>query len=411
MELLHGSIRDYAWGSRSALAELQGRPAPTDGPEAELWLGAHPGSPATVDRDGERVSLTDLLLAEPDHWLGEQQVGRFGTRLPFLLKVLAAEAPLSLQAHPDAEQARAGYAAEQAGVEQAGVQPAGAGRAGDGWVDGMAGPGQGPRNYVDPYHKPELLVALTPFDALCGFRDPQLSATALAGFGVPELSPVVAALRAGPAGLREAVRVLLTWPDAERAGLIGAVRSAEAAGPDAELARDLATRYPADPGVLVALLLHHVRLTPGEAIWMPAGNLHAYLSGTGVEIMAASDNVLRGGLTPKHVDVDELLRVLRFEVLDDPVLVARPVTPGVVCWPVPVDDFALHRVTVDAAGPEVRLARPGPRVVFCHQGKVGVDDGEGAVMLGPGQAAVGTAAGAALVLSGTGTAFVATCGG
>ncbi|MEV4770038.1 mannose-6-phosphate isomerase, class I [Micromonospora humida] len=411
MELLHGSIRDYAWGSRSALAELQGRPAPTDGPEAELWLGAHPGGPATVDRDGVRVSLTDLLVAEPDHWLGTEVVGRFGTRLPFLLKVLAADAPLSLQAHPDAEQARAGYAAEQAGVQPAGAGQAGAGQAGDGWVDGLAGRARGPRNYVDPYHKPELLVALTPFDALCGFRDPQVSATALAGFGVPELSPVVAALRAGPAGLREAVRVLLSWPAADRAGLVEAVRAADAGGPDAELARDLATRYPADPGVLVALLLHHVRLTPGEAIWMPAGNLHAYLSGTGVEIMAASDNVLRGGLTPKHVDVDELLRVLRFEVLDEPVLVARPVTPGVVCWPVPVDDFALHRVTVDAAGPEVRLPLPGPRVVFCHQGKVGVDDGQGAVMLGPGQAAVGRAAGAALVLSGTGTAFVASCGG
>ena len=136
-----------------------------------------------------------------------------------------------------------------------------------------------------------------------------------------------AALRAGRR--REAVRTLLTWPDGDRAGLIEAARTADA-GPDAELARELAARYPADPGVLVALLLHHVRLAPGEAIWMPAGNLHAYLRGCGVEIMAASDNVLRGGLTPKHVDVDELLRVLRFEVLDDPVIVARPVAPGVV---------------------------------------------------------------------------------
>ncbi|MEU1751225.1 mannose-6-phosphate isomerase, class I [Micromonospora matsumotoense] len=427
MELLYGSIRDYAWGSRSAIAELQGRPVPSVGPEAELWLGAHPGGPATVDRGGERMSLTDLLVAEPDHWLGDQVVGRFGTRLPFLLKVLAADAPLSLQAHPDAEQAQAGYAAEQAQVGLPAAQvpvglpaaqaqvgsPAEAAAAsvvGAAQAAGGAGRVQGPRNYVDPYHKPELLVALTPFDALCGFRAPGESATALAGFGVPELSPVVAALRAGPAGLREAVRMLLTWPDADRAGLIEAVRTADVAGPDAELARELAARYPADPGVLVALLLHHVRLTPGEAIWMPAGNLHAYLRGCGVEIMAASDNVLRGGLTPKHVDVDELLRVLCFEVLDDPVVVARPVAPGVVRWPVPVDDFALHRVTVEAAGPEVRLPLPGPRVVFCHSGKVAVDDGVGSVMLGPGQAAVGTAAATALVVSGTGAAFVASCG-
>ncbi|NES15273.1 MULTISPECIES: mannose-6-phosphate isomerase, class I [Micromonospora] len=381
MELLQGQIRDYAWGSRTAIAELQGRPVPSDGPEAELWLGAHPGAPATVDRDGSPVSLTDLLLAEPAHWLGERLVGRFGTRLPFLLKLLAADAPLSLQAHPDAEQARAGYAAD-------------AGRV----------------NYVDPYHKPELLVALSEFEALCGFRDPAESAAAIAAFGVPALEPVVAALRTGPAGLREAVRLLLSWPEAERAGLVAGVLSAEAAGPDAVLARALAVDYPADPGVLVALLLHHVRLAPGEAIWMPAGNMHAYLRGTGVEIMAASDNVLRGGFTPKRVDVDELLRVLRFEVLDEPVMAPVPVAPGVVTWPVPVEDFALHRVEVAAGGAAVRLALPGPRVVLCRAGKLTVDDGVGTVTLGPGQAAVGTAAGGPLVLGGEGEAFVATCG-
>ncbi|MEU5786680.1 mannose-6-phosphate isomerase, class I [Micromonospora purpureochromogenes] len=385
MELLHGPIRDYAWGSRSAIAELQGRPVPSDGPEAELWLGAHPGAPATVDRGGGRVSLVDLVAAEPGHWLGARVVDRFGTRLPFLLKVLAADAPLSLQAHPDPEQAQAGYIADGARV-------------------------QGRRNYVDPYHKPELLVAIAPMEALCGFRDPADSADVLAAFDVPALEPVVAALRTGPTGLRDAVRLLLTWPAAQRAGLVDAVVAARVAGPDAELARSLAAAYPGDPGVLVALLLNHVRLAPGEAIWMPAGNLHAYLRGTGVEIMAASDNVLRGGLTPKHVDVDELLRVLRFEVLAEPVVLARPVAPGVVCWPVPVEDFALHRVTVDAATPEVRLPLPGPRVVLCRAGRVSVDDGTGPVALAPGQAAVGPAAGGPLVLTGAGEAFVATAG-
>jgi mannose-6-phosphate isomerase len=381
VELLQGQIRDYAWGSRTAIAELQGRPVPSDGPEAELWLGAHPGAPATVDRDGTRVSLTDLLLAEPTHWLGERLVGRFGTRLPFLLKLLAAEAPLSLQAHPDADQARAGHAADPGRV-----------------------------NYVDPYHKPELLVALSEFEALCGFRDPAASAAAIAAFGVPALEPVVAALRTGPAGLREAVRLLLSWPEAERAGLVAGVLTADVAGPDVVLARALAADYPADPGVLVALLLHHVRLAPGEAIWMPAGNLHAYLRGTGVEIMAASDNVLRGGLTPKRVDVDELLRVLRFEVLDDPVVAAVPVAPGVVTWPVPVEDFALHRVEVAGGDAGVRLGLPGPRVVLCRAGKLAVDDGVGTVTLGTGQAAVGTAAGGPLVFGGEGEAYVASCG-
>ncbi|MFG2169034.1 mannose-6-phosphate isomerase, class I [Micromonospora chersina] len=381
MELLQGRIRDYAWGSRTAIAELQGRPVPSAGPEAELWLGAHPGAPATVDRDGNPVSLTELLVGEPEHWLGERLVGRFGTRLPFLLKVLAADAPLSLQAHPDAEQAQAGYAADTGRV-----------------------------NYVDPYHKPELLVALSEFEALCGFRDPAESAAAIAAFGVPALEPVVAALRSGPEGLREAVRLLLSWPEAERAGLVADVLAADAAGPDAELARALAVDYPADPGVVVALLLHHVWLAPGEAIWMPAGNLHAYLRGTGVEIMAASDNVLRGGLTPKRVDVDELLRVLRFEVLDEPVVRPEQVAPGVVTWLVPVDDFALHRVEVTPGGPVARLDVPGPRVVLCRAGEVTVADGVGTVTLAAGQAAIGTAAGGPLVLGGAGVAFVATSG-
>jgi mannose-6-phosphate isomerase len=358
---------------------------PSPGPEAELWLGAHPGAPATVQRGGASVSLVDLLAAEPGHWLGGRVVERFGPRLPFLLKVLAADAPLSLQAHPDAEQARAGYAADAA-------RPA------------------GERNYVDPYHKPELLVALSPFEALCGFRDPVASAAALAGFGVPALDPVVTALRDGVAGLRDAVRLLLSWPAADRAALVAGVLAAEVAGPDAELVRALAADYPGDPGVLVALLLNHVRLAPGEAIWMPAGNLHSYLRGTGVEIMAASDNVLRGGFTPKRVDVGELLRVLRFEVLGEPVVAAVPVSDGVVRWPVPVDDFALHRVRVEAGGDAVRLAVPGPRVVLCCAGRLSVDDGAGVALLTAGQAAIGPADAGPLVFAGEGEAYVATAG-
>ncbi|MFI7606622.1 mannose-6-phosphate isomerase, class I [Micromonospora sp. NPDC049366] len=384
MEPLYGPIRDYAWGSRSAIAALQGRPVPSAGAEAELWLGAHPAAPAMVERDGTRVRLTDVLAAEPEPWLGRPVVNRFGSRLPFLLKVLAADAPLSLQAHPDAKQARAGYASD---AERPAEQ----------------------RNYVDPYHKPELLVALSPFEALCGFRDPAQSAAALAAFGLPELEPVVGALASGVSGLRTAVRTLLTWPQDERAELVTAVVKAPAEGPDAALARDLAGTYPADPGVLVALLLHHVRLEPGDAIWMPAGNLHAYLRGTGVEIMAASDNVLRGGLTPKRVDVDELLRVLRFEVLDEPVWSAQRLGPGVDRWQVPVDDFVLHRVTVGAELPTAELSVDGPRVALCVTGSVSVDDGTGPLSLAAGQAAIGRADAGPLRIGGSGTAYVASC--
>ncbi|GAB3139291.1 mannose-6-phosphate isomerase, class I [Micromonospora sonneratiae] len=406
MEPMSSRIRDYAWGSRSVLAELQGRPVPSDGPEAELWLGAHPGSPSSVEHNGQPVSLIDLLAAEPRRWLGDEVVARFGARLPFLLKVLAAERPLSLQVHPNSEQARAGYAAEQA--RAASTEPAEQAEQAD-----PAGRVLPPRNYVDPYHKPEMLVALSPFEALCGFRDPKVSADVFEAFRVPTLDPVVAALRTGPEGLREAVQLLLTWPEADRAALVDAVVTADVASdfaPQAALARQLAGQYPADPGVLVALLLNHVSLAPGEAIWMPAGNLHAYLRGAGVELMATSDNVLRGGLTPKHVDVPELLRVLCFEVLDDPVVASVPVTPGVVTWPIEIDDFALHSVRLDEVTSQVRLTPTGPRVVLCVAGRIEVGDAAGTIAISQGQAAFGAADGGPLTLSGAGEAYVASVG-
>jgi mannose-6-phosphate isomerase len=385
---LRGVVRPYAWGSRTALAELQGRPAPSDAPEAELWLGAHPGDPSTVTGPDGPVSLAALIAEDPKGQLGAEVADEFGARLPYLMKVLAAEAPLSLQAHPDAEYAKQAYAAQEA-------DPAAA------------------RNYTDAFHKPEMLVALTPFDALCGFRAPDVSAAVLEGLRVPRLAPVVAALRAGPAGLRDAVRVLLTWPAEDRAALIEdvvtAARTAHEYARSYELVTDLAGRYPEDPGVLVALLLNQVRLAPGEAIWMPAGNLHAYLSGTGIEIMAASDNVLRGGLTPKRVDVDELLRVLRFEVLDDPILSSTEVAPGVRTWQVPVREFALYRVELTPAVPPLRLPGEGPRIVLGIRGDVFVAEAvDGTpVEVTPGTAAYVPAETGAATVAGVGEVFVA----
>ncbi|MEJ3741884.1 mannose-6-phosphate isomerase, class I [Actinomycetes bacterium KLBMP 9797] len=370
MELLSSPIRPYAWGSRTAIAEIQGRPVPSAGPEAELWIGAHPGDPSTIDG----ASLADRIAADPDGLLGPAIAARFGTRLPYLMKILAAAAPLSLQAHPDEERARRRFA-------------------------------EGHPSYVDADHKPELLVAVSDFEALCGFRQPGAAADDLAALGVPALAGVVTALRAGD--LRAALRDLLAWPAADRAALVSAAAAAETA-PD--LVRRLVAHYPADPGVLVALLLNHVTLRPDEAIWMPAGNLHAYLHGTGVEIMAASDNVLRGGLTPKRVDVPELLEVLRFEPLADPVVPARSVAPGVVTWPAPVAEFALHRVRPAEAGGPVSLPLTGPRVVLCLRGEVIADDGTGAVKVPAGQAAFAPATADALTLTGSGDAYVASTG-
>jgi len=381
---LTGAIRPYAWGSRTAIAELQGRPAPTAGPEAELWLGAHPGDPSTVTGPDGPVSLATLIADDPKGQLGDGLAAEFGSRLPFLLKVLAAQTPLSLQAHPDAAYARAAYARQEA--------------------DPSA-----PKNYTDAYHKPEMLVALTPFEALCGFRSPDASAAAIESFALPSLSPIVAALRAGD--LRTAVHDLLTWPQADRKPLVEAVVAAARALPsaDAALAADLADHYPGDPGVLVALLLNHVRLAPGDAIWMPAGNLHAYLRGTGVELMAASDNVLRGGLTPKRVDVGELLNVLVFEVLDDPILPSTPVAPGVVTWPVPVRDFVLYGVELDGARPPIEVPAEGPRIILAVAGDVFVGESQDGtpVDLTPGAAAYAPAEAGPIKLAGAGKAFVA----
>jgi mannose-6-phosphate isomerase len=355
---LEGQIRDYAWGSRTAIATIQGRPVPSPGPEAELWLGAHPAAPSALPG----VSLPDALAADPVGLLGAPVVEAYGVRLPYLLKLLAADAPLSLQAHPDEVRARERYAAGHPG-------------------------------YADPYHKPELLVAVDEFDALCGFRAPADSADLLESLGVEALKPVVVALR--DERLRDAVETIMTWPEAERAGLVSAVAAVEPG------AAELAAYYPGDLGVVVALLLNRVRLAPDEAVWMPAGNLHAYLRGTGVEIMAASDNVLRGGLTPKRVDVPELLRVLRFEVLADPVV--RPVTvaPGVLTWPAPVPEFALYKATV--AGTPVTLPGTGPRVVLCLSGTVEVPG----LTLAPGRAAFVAAAEPPVVCTGNGVVFQA----
>ncbi|MBM2618967.1 mannose-6-phosphate isomerase, class I [Actinoplanes sp. LDG1-06] len=375
---LTGNVRPYAWGSRTVIAELQGRPAPTAQPEAELWLGAHPGDPATVTGPDGPVSLEALIADNPKGQLGGPVMEAFGPRLPFLLKVLAAETPLSLQAHPDPEYAKLAYARQEADPSL-------------------------PRNYTDPNHKPEMLVAITPFEALCGFQSPSSAADEIEAFGIASLAPVVTALRGGD--LRTAVQTLLTWPEDDRAALVEAVVESG----QSELASHLAGHYPGDPGVLVALLLNHVRLAPGEAIWMPAGNLHAYLKGAGVELMAASDNVLRGGLTPKRVDVGELLNVLRFEVLDDPILPSTSLAPGISTWKVPVPDFELFRIELDGTRAPTEVPVGGPRVVLGIKGDTFVGEAvDGTpVELTPGTAAFAPADAGVIKVAGTGQVFVA----
>ncbi|HEY3633015.1 MAG TPA: mannose-6-phosphate isomerase, class I, partial [Jatrophihabitantaceae bacterium] len=290
---LDGVIRPYAWGSRTDIPELLGV-EPTDRPAAELWYGAHPDDPARV---GE-TTLDQLIAADPVGMLGERVVAEFGPRLPFLLKVLAAETALSIQVHPNRAQALAGFAAEDA----AGV------------------PRDAPnRNYRDDNHKPELLCALTEFDALCGFRPVARTLELFDALDVAELARYRSAL-AGPDGLRAAFTALLTAEDPPVDAVVAALprlAGSEWADLGAALTR-VAGDFPGDIGITVALLLNYVRLAPGEAIFLAAGNVHAYLHGVGVEILANSDNVLRCGLTGKHIDVPELLKITDFTPLVEP---------------------------------------------------------------------------------------------
>jgi len=329
--------RDYAWGSATAIAGLLGT-APSGGPEAEPWLGAHPGSPARVV--GEDRTLLDVVAG----------------RLPFLLKVLAAAAPLSLQAHPTPAQAEEGFARENA----AGVP--------------LDAPN---RNYKDAFHKPELIYALSdPFRALSGFRPVAETREVLAPVaGDPRIAPLVARLT-GDEALREVFAWLIRGGE-DVDDLVDAVVEASATvdGPSWQTVRTLAGHYPGDPGIAISLLLHTVELPPGEVLYLPAGNIHAYLEGLGIELMASSDNVLRGGLTPKHVDVPELLSVLDFRPLPAPYLAPEEPEPGVRVFRPDVPDFVLIVVEPEAASRGVELRLDGPAIAFCADGAVALEGG------------------------------------
>ncbi|MFC0544242.1 mannose-6-phosphate isomerase, class I [Kutzneria chonburiensis] len=367
MELLHNAVRPYAWGSRTAIAELLGKPVPAPHPEAELWMGAHPGGPShLVEPDGDERSLLDVLAADPDGQLGPALAARWGGRLPFLLKVLAADEPLSLQAHPSAEQAAAGYAREEA----AGI-PRDAKN----------------RNYPDPTAKPELICALTEFHALAGFASPERTVRLLRGLDAPGLAHYTELLAGQPDadGLRALFTTWITLPQQALSQLLpqlldSCVRQVKDRGEfdlECRTVLELGEAYPGDAGVLAAVLLNRIVLKPGEAIFLPAGNPHAYLRGTGIEILANSDNVLRCGLTPKHVDVPELLRVLDFSYGQMPVQRGDEVAPHNFVYPTPAAEFELSRLAWDSAGRPVRIDHAGPQVLICIDGAVTLrrDDG------------------------------------
>ena len=339
MRLVRGVAQHYAWGDPVAIPDLLGRPA--DGqPWAEWWLGTHPSAPSLLN-DGEPLSSVS----------GE---------LPYLLKLLAAAEPLSLQTHPDSVTAEAGFARETA--------------AGVALNDSR-------RIYRDPFAKPELLCALTPFDTLCGFRTVAATSELLLDIGAHDLRRSL--LRVG---LQSTVAALYR-------GVLSpsTILAACAAHPssEAQLVNDLAAMYPGDGSVAVTLLLNRVQLQPGEAIFLGPGNLHAYLRGTGVEVMGASDNVVRGGLTVKHIDVEELIAVLRFEELGDPIVRAVEVEPDRWCYPTPAAPFELWRFEVNdrmshtSQGHELLLSTNGDTGPLQHGQTAYLAPGESIVLEGP----------------------------
>ncbi|MFF8270355.1 mannose-6-phosphate isomerase, class I [Streptomyces sp. NPDC016562] len=382
MDRLTNTIRPYAWGSTTALPTLLGV-EPTGEPQAELWMGAHPSAPSRLDRGTGERALSEVIAADPERELGAATVARFGPGLPFLLKILAAGAPLSLQVHPDLAQAKAGFEDE----ERRGVP-----------IDA------GHRNYKDPNHKPEMLCALTPFEGLCGFRPPQQAAELIEGLGVDSLKPYADLLRAHPedAALREVLTAVLT---ADRTEMAHSVTEAAAAadrlgGPYVPYA-SLVHHHPGDPGVIAAMLLNHFRLQPGEAVFLGAGVPHAYIDGLGVELLANSDNVLRAGLTPKHVDVPELLKITNFESGDPHVL--RPEGDGEEVYETPIDEFRLSRFLLAPGGAPRVLPQGTPQILLCTEGSPRADE----LTLKPGES-VFVPAHERVELSGTGTVYRAT---
>ncbi|UCG00165.1 MAG: mannose-6-phosphate isomerase, class I [Spirochaetaceae bacterium] len=356
---LINTVQEYAWGSRTAIPELLGQPSPADKPQAELWMGAHPKAPSQVllPNDGQ-IALPELITRNPARILGAAVAEKYSGRLPFLFKVLAAAEPLSIQAHPNLDQAQAGFRREN----EQGIS-----------LDAFR------RNYRDANHKPEVISALTPFWALNGFRPiPEILdllrlvkfvsiGNQVAAFGSNPTAGGLKALFAALMGLDQEIRErlieeALDWAHRQLKGEethnglpagigSGSMRAGEQTASIARWLLRLEELYPGDIGVLAPLLLNLVLLQPGDTMFLEAGVLHAYLEGTGIELMANSDNVIRGGLTPKHVDVQELLSILRFEGRAIRLAEAIETVPGLRTFQTPAEEFRLAEIRVHAQQP------------------------------------------------------------
>lgn len=380
---LQCGVQPYAWGSKTLMAERFGWQMSSE-PQAELWIGAHSLLPSSVLVEGVWFSLLDAIAAAPERWLGSRVLTRFGPMLPMLMKVLAIGQPLSLQAHPSPTQAAEGFAREEAlGIAQFAPE----------------------RSYKDNRAKPELICALTVMETLCGFRDVDESAMLLRSVG-GSIGAMAEEL-VGPADLPRLVGSLLRSDVATQRALVGELLqgASQLPGGVGSLVRQLADRYPGDVGVVVAVLLNQVTLAPGEALFLPAGNMHAYLSGLGVEVMANSDNVLRGGLTPKHVDIPALLETLLPVAGPWPKALSRSLD-GVTHWTTDAAEVALSCITASSLSQGSSFGTSdGPTLLVVSDGTVLLTDpAEGSLELGAGDAAYAIP-GAEVVVRGFGTVW------
>jgi len=363
---LENSVLHYSWGSKNFISELFGNMGSSEEPEAELWMGAHPKAPSYTVVEGRRVSLEALIKKDPGGILGAGIAEKFFGKLPFLLKVLAAAKPLSIQAHPGIRQARQGFALEQA----SGISPAATNR-----------------NYRDENHKPELLCALTDMWALKGFRRIDEILHFMGQINSSFYEPCVDILRGNPgdSGLKIFFNYIMSMGKGEQERLVGDVMSdiekIKNPGNVFEWIKRLNLEYPGDIGVISPLFLNVVLLRPGEALYIPAGELHAYLEGAGIEIMANSDNVLRGGLTSKHVDPAELLKVLSFASARPDIL--RPLAQGGMesFYLTEAEEFFLTVISLNRGEIYKSPVKRNVEIMICSSGKADIRNLENGIAL------------------------------
>ena len=360
--ILKNTVQDYAWGSFTAISELLGKQSPSEEPQAELWMGAHPKAPSIVIYNGEQIPLPELIEKNPEDILGIGVANRFNNRLPYLFKVLAAAKPLSIQAHPDLKQAMEGFERENnLGLPLNAYN----------------------RNYKDYNHKPECICALTTFWALNGFRNISDILSRMEKICRQGLKEELDDLRerSNSQGLKSFFNALTTMDYKRQKQVVGdAIIEAQKLSEEDPVFKwmiNLYHEYPSDIGVLFPILLNLICLEPGQAMFLPAGELHSYLDGVGIELMANSDNVLRGGLTPKHVDVPELMQVLNFKEKEIDILLPVKINDCESVYQCRTEEFVLSVLSVKEGFGYNSPTKRSVEILLCT-------DGKGAIT-GPGE--------------------------